>query len=122
VAAPVLAQVTPYLRSPKSGSLEIEASYAVTNLQDLLSSLDTYFNETPPEKVDTNGLFKTLADYMANAKIEQELTVKLKTTRTIAKGVADIDAKEAGVTGGFAIEEHRSTTIYAYPAGAGVGD
>jgi hypothetical protein len=122
VAAPVLAQVTPYLRSPKSGSLEIEASYAVTNLQDLLSSLDTYFNETPPEKVDTNGLFKTLADYMANAKIEQELTVKLKTTRTIAKGVADIDAKEAGVTGGFAIEEHRSTTIYAYPAGAGAGD
>src|SRR5712691_2812450 len=30
----------------------------------------------PAEKVDTNGLFRTLADYMANAKIEQELTVK----------------------------------------------
>jgi hypothetical protein len=51
---------------PKSGSLEIEASYAVTNLQDLLASLDTYFN--------------------------------------------------------YALEEHRSTTIYAYPAGAVAGD
>ena len=66
--------------------------------------------------------WKTLADYMANAKIEQELTVKLKTTRTIANAVLDIDAKEAGVKGGFAVEEHRSQTIYAYPAGAGAGD
>ena len=72
--------------------------------------------------MNTDGLFKTLADYMANAKIEQELTVKLKTTRTIANAVLDIDAKEAGVKGGFAVEEHRSQTIYAYPAGAGAGD
>jgi len=118
VAGKVLAQVTPYLKSPKTGSLEIEASYAITNLQDLISSLDSYFNETPPENVNTDGLFKTLADYMANAKIEQELTVKLNTTRTIAKAVTDIDAKEAGVKGGFSVEEHRSQTIYA-SAGAG---
>ena len=122
VAGPVLAQVSPYLKSPEKGSLEIEASYAITNLQDLIASLDTYFNETPPASVNTDGLFKTLADYMANATIEQELTVKLKTTRTIANAVLDIDAKEAGVKGGFAVEEHRSQTIYAYPAGAGAGD
>jgi hypothetical protein len=121
VAGTVLAQVTPYLKSPKTGSLEIEATYAITNLQDLISSLDSYFNETPPENVNTDGLFKTLADYMANAKIEQELTVKLNTTRTIAKAVTDIDAKEAGIKGGFAVEEHRSQTIYA-SAGAGAGE
>jgi len=68
--------------------------------------------------VNTDGLFKTLADYMANAKIEQELTVKLNTTRTIAKAVTDIDAKEAGIKGGFSVEEHRSQTIYT-SAGAG---
>jgi hypothetical protein len=113
VAGTVLAQVSPYFKSPKTGSLEVEASYAVTNLQDLIASLDSYFNETPPEKVNTDGLFKTVADYMASAKIEQELTVKLNTTRTIAKGVLDIDAKEAGVKGGFAVEEHHSKTIYA---------
>jgi len=118
VAGTVLAQLTPYFKSPKTGSLEIEATYAVTNLEDLISSLDSYFNETPPEKVNTDGLFKTLADYMANAKIEQELTVKLNTTRTIAKAVTDIDAKEAGIKGGFSVEEHRSQTIYA-SAGAG---
>jgi hypothetical protein len=118
VAGTVLAQVSPYFKSPKTGSLEVEASYAVTNLQDLIASLDSYFNETPPEKVNTDGLFKTVADYMASAKIEQELTVKLNTTRTIAKGVLDIDAKEAGVKGGFAVEEHHSKTIYA-SAGAG---
>jgi hypothetical protein len=117
VAGTVLAQVTPYLKSPKAASLEVEASYAVTNLEDLIASLDVYFNQTLPENVNTDGLFKTLADYMANAKIEQELTVKLNTTRTIAKGVLDIDAKEAGVTGGFAVEEHRSQTIYQYPGG-----
>ncbi len=122
VAGTVLAQATPYLKSPKTGSLEIEATYAITNLQDLISSLDTYFNETPPENVNTDGLFKTLADYMATAKIEQELTVKLNTTRTIAKGVLDIDAKEAGVKGGFAVEEHRSQTIYSYSAGAEAGE
>jgi hypothetical protein len=118
VAGTVLAQVTPYLKSPKTGSLEIEATYAITNLEELISSLDSYFNETPPENVNTDGLFKTLADYMANAKIEQELTVKLNTTRTIAKAVTDIDAKEAGIKGGFSVEEHRSQTIYA-SAGAG---
>jgi hypothetical protein len=69
-----------------------------------------------------DGLFKTITDYLATAEVKQVLTVKLKTTRTIAKGVADIDAKEAGVTGGFAVEEHRSKTIYAYPAGAGAED
>jgi hypothetical protein len=118
VAGTVLAQVTPYLKSPKTGSLEIEATYAITNLEDLISSLDSYFNETPPENVNTDGLFKTLADYIANAKIEQELTVKLNTTRTIAKAVTDIDAKEAGIKGGLSVEEHHSQTIYA-SAGAG---
>src|SRR6266851_3772387 len=121
VAGTVLAQLTPYFKSPKTGSLEIEATYAITNLQDLISSLDAYFNETPPENVNTDGLFKTLADYMANAKIEQELTVKLNTTRPIAKALTDIDAKEAGIKGGFSVEEHRSQTIYA-SAGAGAGE
>src|SRR5207245_11100463 len=95
----VVAQVSPYLKSHEKGSLEIEASYAITNLQDLIASLDTYFNETPPASVNTDGLFKTLADYMANATIEQELTVKLKTTRTIANAVRDIYAKDAWVMG-----------------------
>jgi hypothetical protein len=117
VAGSVLAQLTPYLKSPKSGSLEIEASYSIDNLDKLVTSLDLYLNQKPVENVTLDGLFKTLTDYMATAEVKQALTVKLKTTRTIAKGVADIDAKEAGVKGGFALEEHRTRTLYP-PGGA----
>jgi hypothetical protein len=119
VAGTVLAQVTPYLKSPKSGSLEVEATYAITNLQDLITSLDAYLNETPPENVNTDGLFKTITDYMASAKIEEELTVTLKTTHTIAKGSLEIDAKEAGAKASVALEERHSKTLYEYLAGAG---
>lgn len=121
VAGPVLASVQPYLSSPQTAGLEVEAAYSVEDLDELIKSLDAYFND-PKADVTTDGLVNLVSDYMAKAKIKMELKVKLKTTRVLASAKVGIDAKEAGGKAGLELAEHHTRTIYQWPIESRTGD
>ena len=117
VAQPLLEKITAYRQAGQKGSLEVEAKYEVTNLDELIVALDSYFNDTPVSSVNTEGLFNVVNDYLAKAKTEQELTVKYSTSESLAKVAVGVDAKEGG--GNVSAEAVRNVkrTIYSYKAG-----
>jgi hypothetical protein len=115
VAGQIVQTITPYVNVGAKGSLEVEASYEVQDVQNLILALDTYFNETPASAVNTDGLFKIVNDYLASAQIKEELKVKLNTERSIAKGAVAAEGTEIGGSMSVELTEHHSKTIYAYP-------
>jgi hypothetical protein len=120
VARPILASVQPYLNASEPTGLEVEAEYAVEDLDQLLKKLDKYFND--PNSVSTEGLADLISEYMSTAKIKMELKVKMKTTRTLATAKVGIDAKEAGGKASMELAEHRTRTIYQWPIDSRHGD
>ena len=113
VAGPVLEKLMFYRRAGQKGGLEVEASYQVTNLDQLVAALDSYFNDTPIPRVNSEGLFNVVSNYMATAKTEEELTVKYSTSETLAKVAVGIDAKEAG--GNVSAEAVKTVKRVLYP-------
>jgi len=117
VAQPVLEKVMAYRNAGQKGSLEVKASYEVTNLDELIVALDSYFNDTPLADVNTEGLFNVVNTYLAKAKTAQELTVEYSTSESLAKVGVGVEAKEASGSVSMEALENVKRTLYSYKSG-----